>query len=386
MASLIVILVIVPLIVRRYAQRVETGAADVPDQVHRIRRAQVVASLVVPLLALLALAEGYGEARLLGLRLPRALLAGALLFAVVVYAVGALLCYLAAYPATARLRGLPSQPRQAGGRQARMLVVVLGPQLVYWVLWAVIRAQHGWGQYALLPLAIIYLVAMVVFMPRLMRAMLAKKPVDEEIRQRLLQLAAQQHVRIRAIMRMETGPESTANAMLTGLVPSQRYVFITDRLLSELEPDELDAVFAHELAHARKHHLLIKVAVTMLALALPYAAVFAILAAIPGHRPAGLVVALVALSFVASMAALLLAQGIVGTRLERTADDFASATVGADPLRRGLEKLAAANAMKRRTGRAWNILTQHPGLDQRIERLQAAESAPPAVGDDRQAA
>jgi NAD(P)-dependent dehydrogenase (short-subunit alcohol dehydrogenase family) len=78
-------------------------------------------------------------------------------------------------------------------------------------------------------------------------------------------------------------------------------------------------------------------------------------------------------------ASLLVIQGVIGVRLKRRADDYASATVGADALRRGLEKLAAANATKRRAGRAWNLLTQHPGLDQRIERLRQTAAHPQPV-------
>ncbi len=73
---------------------------------------------------------------------------------------------------------------------------------------------------------------------------------------------------------------------------------------------------------------------------------------------------------------MIVAQGIVGVRLERSADDYASATTSPDALRRGLEKLATANAAKRRTGRLWNLINQHPGMDQRIERLRQVSTLP----------
>jgi Zn-dependent protease with chaperone function len=52
------------------------------------------------------------------------------------------------------------------------------------------------------------------------------------------------------------------------------------------------------------------------------------------------------------------------------ADDYAASVVGADEMRRALEKLAEINMMKLRTGRFWNIMSQHPGMEQRIQRLQ----------------
>jgi hypothetical protein len=62
--------------------------------------------------------------------------------------------------------------------------------------------------------------------------------------------------------------------------------------------------------------------------------------------------------------------GVVGIKLEQQADDYAASVVGADEMRRALEKLAEDNMMKLRTGRFWNIMSQHPGMEQRIQRLQ----------------
>jgi Zn-dependent protease with chaperone function len=43
--------------------------------------------------------------------------------------------------------------------------------------------------------------------------------------------------------------------MIVGLIPWVRYVIFTDRVLEELPPDELDAVFGHEVGHARHGHI-----------------------------------------------------------------------------------------------------------------------------------
>jgi Zn-dependent protease with chaperone function len=385
MASLIVILVVIPLVLRAYARRVEKAVGDVPDKVHRIRKAQMAAILVLPVLEVLVFAEAYGEGQLLishhgpilSARHDGAAVAAAgLLVFFALFVGGSVLCYLATYPATARIRGLPSQAGRAGKRQARMIFVVLVPQLIWVTLWVVaVHAMHGVTQLALLPLWIAFTVGMVVFGPLLMRAILPTRPVDDGVRQRLLRLASEHRVKIRDIRCMDTGPEQTANAMVIGLLPRIRYVLITDSLLRDLEPDELDAVLAHELGHAKKHHLLIKLGAVFVAW-LPAAGIIAALAALGGHRSAALIVVGTVLAMVLIVASLLLAQGVVGLRLERSADDYASATAGPDALRRALEKLAAANATKRRTGRMWNVLTQHPGMDQRIARLRKASAHP----------
>jgi len=45
-----------------------------------------------------------------------------------------------------------------------------------------------------------------------------------------------------------------ANACVIGFLPRVRYVMMTDALLAHLEEDEIEAVFAHEVGHARRHH------------------------------------------------------------------------------------------------------------------------------------
>jgi Zn-dependent protease with chaperone function len=45
------------------------------------------------------------------------------------------------------------------------------------------------------------------------------------------------------------------NAMVVGLTPGTRRIFVTDGLLDALPPDEVQAVFCHEAAHAQRSHL-----------------------------------------------------------------------------------------------------------------------------------
>ena len=54
-----------------------------------------------------------------------------------------------------------------------------------------------------------------------------------------------------------------ANAMVTGLTPWIRYVILTDRLIDELTPDEIEAVFGHEVGHIRHYHLIFYLAFFM---------------------------------------------------------------------------------------------------------------------------
>lgn len=340
----------------------------------------MAAILALPVLEVIMLAEVFGEARLLAphhgahlsARPNEAAVALGTLVYFAIFAGGAMLAYLATYPATARIRGLRGQPGRAGRRQARMLFAVLVPQLIWFAVWIAVQSMHGPAQIAVVPVWIAFVVGMIVFAPVLMRAVLPTRPLDSSVRGRLMRLTNEHQVRVKDIQCMDTGPEQTANAMLMGLLPQIRYVLITDRLVRDLEPDELDAVLTHELAHAKKHHLLIKLGALM-ATWLAMAGVVIAAVVLSGHRSAALITAVILL-VILMPASLLVIQGVVGVRLERSADDYASATAGSDALRRGLEKLTAANATKRRTGRMWNLLTQHPGIDQRIERLSKSHA------------
>jgi STE24 endopeptidase len=62
------------------------------------------------------------------------------------------------------------------------------------------------------------------------------------------------------------------NAALAGLVPPLRYIFLTDGILARLTEDDIDAVFLHEAAHARYHHLALRILLVLSPLSLWHAA------------------------------------------------------------------------------------------------------------------
>ena len=160
-----------------------------------------------------------------------------------------------------------------------------------------------------------------------------------------------------------------ANAVVMGPVPRLRYVLVTDHLLESLDQDELEAVVAHELGHAKQHHVLVKLGALLL---LAVAVGVGVALGSPLLRSVNPTVLVLVLP-VLLVLALLLVQGGLGLVLERRADEYAAGLVGVDPTVRGLERVAEANLLKRRTGLLWNLLTHHPGVAQRVERLRARQ-------------
>jgi Zn-dependent protease with chaperone function len=78
----------------------------------------------------------------------------------------------------------------------------------------------------------------------------------------------------------------TAGVM--GLIRRFRYILVTEALLEVLQPEEIDAVIAHEIGHVKRHHLLFYLAFFVGYLVLSYATfdliLYAVLYAEPAYR------------------------------------------------------------------------------------------------------
>ena len=95
--------------------------------------------------------------------------------------------------------------------------------------------------------------------PVLLRYTWLTRPLEPgPLRIRLERLAAKAGFPMRDILVWRTDG-MICNAAVAGILPPLRYVFLTDALLERLDEPEIEAVFAHEVAHVRLHHLLWRV-------------------------------------------------------------------------------------------------------------------------------
>jgi Zn-dependent protease with chaperone function len=102
------------------------------------------------------------------------------------------------------------------------------------------------------------LMAFVVFacIPWIFRLVLHLQPMPEgALRSRLLAAARRLRVRCSNILIWNTRG-GVANALVVGILPMLRYVVLTDRLVAEMTPDEVEAVFGHEAGHVKHRHML----------------------------------------------------------------------------------------------------------------------------------
>ncbi|HEY1189765.1 MAG TPA: M48 family metallopeptidase [Gemmata sp.] len=96
---------------------------------------------------------------------------------------------------------------------------------------------------------------LILLMPLVMKPLLGLRSLPPgPVRDRFEALAERLEFRCTDFLLWHTHGAS-ANAFITGLLPRVRYVVFTDRILDELPPDELDAVFGHEVGHARHGHI-----------------------------------------------------------------------------------------------------------------------------------
>jgi STE24 endopeptidase len=94
-----------------------------------------------------------------------------------------------------------------------------------------------------------------VTMPWIVRVALGWKSMPEgPLRRRLLASAQRLQFRCTDLLVWNTRG-GVANAMVVGILPLLRYVVFTDRLLSDMTEDEVEAVFGHEVGHIKHRHI-----------------------------------------------------------------------------------------------------------------------------------
>jgi len=355
---------------QRSVRRIEQSPQSRPEKLLRLRRAMgwAEAGAVAPLLGLV----GFCALSVVG---RRPLPAGqkVLLIAGVTLIVGLLCLTLLGNArvgrgAIARVRELPARPRRRRGGLVSGLsggISALGFDLV--------RLLPGAGAVHVFALTCGYAVVLSsipTLLPPLFVRLLGAAPVPPELERSCRELAQRMGVRVRSFRSYPGRSERKATAVQLGVLPRLRYVLISDYLLDQLEPIEVDAVVAHELGHIRGRHLLLKLAAV--------AGVWALLAGLLSgfaysvRRPtdALMPILLVLLVILAVPVGLVIVQGLLGIRLEARADAAAADTVGVRALAAALVRTAELNDTKSDPNWWQSIANQHPGLDDRLARLE----------------
>jgi Zn-dependent protease with chaperone function len=265
-------------------------------------------------------------------------------------------------PSYRRLREIRWDRRQAVRKTALGLLLFV-PMLLWFPFLSLVWSTEG-----VLPVILEWVglvVLVIVVNPLILLKALDTYELQPQIRERLFGLCRELRFRVRDVRGMRGRWQKTANALMLGFIPPLRYIVLSDYLLDHFKDDEVDAVMAHEIAHGKQHHLLKKLGAFVLA-GIAFAAVVAALEVLV-EGISEVIAFILPLLF---PLLIILIQGAVGIRLEKKADEFAVDVVGLDPALRAIDRLAELNQLRRRTGFLWSLLTQHPGIEQRLEHMR----------------
>lgn len=205
-------------------------------------------------------------------------------------------------------------------------------------------------------------------------------PLEEgELRSKIEEFASKVDFKLDNIYVMDSSKRSThANAYFTGLGSHKRIV-LYDTLISQLTPDEIVAVLAHEIGHYKKKHTLRQLFMSMasnllmfyilgLAISSPELSV-----AMGGTVPAfhlGLIAMGILYSPISTVIGIL--SNVLSRKYEYQADAFAKSNGLADSLISALKKLSSESLSNLQPHKALVFVHfSHPTLLQRIIKLKA---------------
>ena len=103
----------------------------------------------------------------------------------------------------------------------------------------------------------IFLGVLLLVAPAMIQKIWGCKPLDKGgVRNRIERLCRKAGIKYANILYWPIFGGRMITAAVLGLVKKFRYILVTDALIRVLEPEELDAVIAHEIGHVKKKHLL----------------------------------------------------------------------------------------------------------------------------------
>ncbi|MGA0369048.1 MAG: M48 family metallopeptidase [Kiritimatiellia bacterium] len=245
----------------------------------------------------------------------------------------------------------------------------------WWICWAVVTGFQ---------LLLLY-VAPVYILPLFNKF----EPLEEgELRSSLEAYAQAQGFQLSGLYKIDGSKRSTrANAYFTGFGKNRR-IALYDTLIEKHSREELVAILAHEVGHAKCRHIHKQLAIGIFSTAFLFWMLSQFIGqpglyeafGLPGTSPLPLYAGLIFFSFLYTPVSTLLGvlTSILSRKFEYEADAFAVRTTqGAEALIQGLKKLSVDN-LSNLTPHPWLVFLEysHPPVLRRIEAMRALENPP----------
>ena len=261
-----------------------------------------------------------------------------------------------------------------------VLTLVLAVPLIAGILWLMEDASPIWWIYVWAALLSFGLLISWIF-PTFIAPLFNKfMPLEnEELRERITALMERCGFASNGIFVMDGSKRSShGNAYFTGIGKNKRIVFF-DTLLETLDPNEVEAVLAHELGHFKHHHvrkgLIVNAVITLVGLAIlawliKQEAFYTVL----GVSHASTYMALILFSMVMPLFSIYLTpiMSYLSRKHEFEADDFAAEQSQPQVLIKALVKLYRDNANTLTPDTLYSAFhDSHPPAPVRVAHLSA---------------
>ena len=261
-----------------------------------------------------------------------------------------------------------------------LMMAVVGGGILALIIWFYGIAGGNFWLYAW-ALVAVFSVLMNMFYAKLIVPLFNKQtPLEEgSLRDKIESYGNKVGFKLDKIFVIDGSKRSTkANAYFSGF-GSEKRVTLFDTLINDLDEDEIVSVFAHEVGHYKRKHIIFNLVLSVLLTGFTlwllslFVASPALSAALGVNQPTfhiGLIAFGILYTPISEITGLIM--NFISRKFEYQADDYAKDTFGAEPLVSSLKKLSKNSLSNLTPHPAYEFFHySHPSLIKRIRNLRA---------------
>lgn len=218
--------------------------------------------------------------------------------------------------------------------------------------------------YLVIPVLTMLLV--YIFFPFIFMFFMRTKPLkDENIRSLFEGILNKNNIKYKNIHIWPSRGGKIVNAMISGIFPKFRYIFISSFLLEKFEEKEIKSILGHELGHAKFHHLFFFFCLFMMFLSI-FVTIMILVESLFGKYSDITNV----ISIISSLAFLLFAFPFISRIFEHQSDEYGAYLTSVDDMSSALDKLGKLNYYPAKESKVRESTQTHPSIHNRIKYIK----------------